>query len=142
MGPPVKWQSTITPYRTPVRDRSTCSRRATRELRDVLRERLRRELDALRECQVRMEGRGEVVDREPEPGREGRLGDHLPGFGRKDVRADDLLGTSIRHQLDKSPGVMCRERPRHVLERELGDERLDPLSSCLVLSKADGGDGG
>src|SRR5712691_11699924 len=106
MGPPVKWQSTITPYRTPVRDRSTCSRRATRELRDVLRERLRRELDALRECQVRMEGRGEVVDREPEPGREGRLGDHLPGFGRKDVRAMIFLVPASATSL-MNPRVSC-----------------------------------
>src|SRR6266704_98517 len=141
MGPPVKWQSTITPYRTPGRDRSTCSRRATRELRDVLRERLRRELDALRECQVRMEGRGEVVDREPEPGREGRLGDHLPGFGRKDVRADDLLGTGVRHELDESPAVMRRERPGYVLERQLGNEGLDPLTARLVLREADGSHG-
>src|SRR2546425_8346543 len=89
-----------------------------------------------------MEGRGDVVDREPEPGREGRLGDHLTGLGREDVRADDLLGTGIRHELDESPGVMRRERPRHVLERQLGDERLDPLSSCLVLRKAYGGDDG
>src|SRR3989442_5478244 len=134
----------LLPIVPPPRDRvrSTCSRRAARELRNVLRERLRRELDALRERQVRMEGRGDVVDREPEPGREGRLGDHLPGLGREDVRADDLLGSGIRHELDESPGVMRGERPRHVLERQLGDERLDSLSACLVLGKTDGGDGG
>src|SRR5713101_1149241 len=83
MGPRIKWQK--------ITGRSTCSRRATRELRDVLRERLRRELDALRERQVRMEGGADLVDREPKLRREGRLGDHLPGFGCEDVRADEFL---------------------------------------------------
>src|SRR5216683_1824609 len=103
MGPPIKWQSKIT-------GRSTCSRRATRQLRDILRERLRRELDALRECQVRMEGGGDLVDREPKLRREGRLGDHLPGFGCEDVRADEFLGTGIRHELDGSPGRVPRSQ--------------------------------
>src|SRR5712692_11575707 len=118
------------------------SRRAARQLRDVLRERLRGELDPFRERQVRVEGRGEILDRQPELDREGRLRDHLTGFGGNDVGTDDLLGTSIRYQLDESPRVPRRERPRHVLERQLGDERLDSLSSCLVLSQADGGDRG
>src|SRR2546427_8110030 len=117
------------------------SRCATRQLRDVLRERLRGELDPFREGQVRVEGRGDVLDRQPELDHERWLGDHLTGLGGEDVRADDLLGTGIRHQLDESPRVPRRERPRHVLERELGDERLDPLSARLVLSKADGRDG-
>src|SRR5260370_10519352 len=47
-------------------------RRAARQLRDMLRERLCGELDPLRECQARIEGRGDV-DREPELDREAWL---------------------------------------------------------------------
>src|SRR2546425_7709310 len=114
------------------------SRRAARQLRDIFRERLRGELDALRERQVRVKGHGEVIDGQPELDRERWLGDHLPSLGGEDVRADNLLGVGVRHELDESPRVPRRERPRRVLERQLGDERLDSLSSCLVLSKADG----
>src|SRR5437588_2178783 len=144
MGPPVKWRSKITPYRTPARDRGHAprSRRATRELRDVLRERLRCEFDSLRERQVRMEGRGDVVDREPNLDRERWLRDHLTGLGCEDVSADDLLGTGVRHELDESPRVARRERPRHVLEPQLRYEWVDPLSARLLFRKTDGSDHG
>src|SRR6266849_5379532 len=97
----------------------TLSSRAARELRDVLGERLRRELDSFRERQIRVEGRCEILDRQPELDRERRLRDHLARLGGEDVRTDDLLGGAVRHELDEPSGVPRCERARHVLERQL-----------------------
>src|SRR5438067_1514482 len=48
---------------------------------------------------------------------------------------DCQVGGAAYLVVDDSPGVMRRERPRHVLKRQLGHERLDPPSSCLILSE-------
>ena len=100
------------------------SSRATGELRHILREGERRELESLDHGEIRMVRADDVRRRELEADGECSLLDYFAGFGGKRVRTEQSLSAALADELDEPVGVARGLRPWHVLERQ--DRRLYP----------------